>query len=81
MKLNDLLFIEDSFEPRVESSLDSIVCSDCDTPNHLEDWEADDDIAVYCEICGDHAAIRCPNCGYFLDPIRETIKVIPYVEP
>jgi ribosomal protein S27E len=38
----------------------ALLCPECDTISPTADWP---DTEVGCELCGEHQAIKCPNCG------------------
>lgn len=45
---------------------DLIRCSACGEWSHHGGWK---EVDVYCEVCGEHAAIRCPKCGEDFDHV------------
>jgi ribosomal protein S27E len=38
----------------------NVKCPECGETSPATEWE---DTYVYCELCGDHAGIRCPKCS------------------
>lgn len=52
--------LSDFWEFTPPLSIDSeIRCSECNVFSHYSQWGKTE---VYCEDCGSHSAIRCPNC-------------------
>lgn len=47
------------FEPRLKSDNDLIKCPYCDKYSPLHLWTEG---FAYCEDCGDHSSMICPNC-------------------
>jgi hypothetical protein len=41
-----------------------IKCQECQVFYPVEQWE---EVSIYCETCGDHAGIACPECGDNID--------------
>lgn len=46
-----------------------IKCTECGEWANHEDWE---ETEVYCEDCGSHTAMRCPNCAAAHDHIHHS---------
>lgn len=51
------------FEPKVQKNSE-ILCPECDSWSHYSEWELG---FIDCELCGEHDAIRCPECFYGVD--------------
>jgi hypothetical protein len=56
-----------TFEPPLQSNADKVVCSECSVASPLSEWREGE---VYCEVCGDHSAMICPNCEEPFDHVR-----------
>lgn len=41
-------------------------CPECGATPPADEWRS---TTVYCEDCGDHAAIECPNCEKVFDMV------------
>ncbi len=54
-----------TFEPPLQPG-SMIVCSECKAASLTDEWK---ESSVYCEDCGDHQAIRCPQCDWPFDHI------------
>lgn len=61
------------FAPPLESADDLVECPKCLSYSPLRDYE---ESSVECEDCGDHWAIRCPQCDECTDHVSsETLRV------
>ena len=63
MRIDELdfwLFAEDPHEGC------EIECPSCKTWNSHKNWREGE---VYCEDCGEHSAIICPNCEEYFDHV------------
>jgi Zn finger protein HypA/HybF involved in hydrogenase expression len=54
------------FDPKLTSEADLVKCPECQASSPIKDWEGG---SVYCELCGDHDAIVCPNCDESFDHV------------
>jgi ribosomal protein S27E len=48
---------------------ENVKCPSCLETSPATEWE---DTDIYCEDCGDHAAVRCPKCEEVFDTISTT---------
>lgn len=61
------------FDKPLQSDADMVECPECATLSPLSAWREGE---VYCELCGDHAAMICPACDEFFDHVYgPTFKV------
>lgn len=56
--------IEEDWPFYEEDKNKEVLCDKCSTYSLSQDWT---ETEVYCELCGGHSAIECPNCGEVFD--------------
>lgn len=61
---NDKFFLFD-FDKELKPNC-KIKCNDCNKWVNEKDWI---ETCNYCEDCGDHAALMCPECGGIFDMV------------
>jgi DNA-directed RNA polymerase subunit RPC12/RpoP len=64
MKIDDFLWFW-KFNPEIEEGSE-IKCNECGAWSPHVEWA---ETEVYCEDCGEHAAIECPKCGMSHDHV------------
>lgn len=58
-------------EPQPKSEHDLVLCSVCQAYSPLAEWGETD---VPCEFCGDHSAMKCPQCDHAFDHVFATLE-------
>lgn len=49
---------------------EELYCPSCTATNETEQWA---ECELYCEDCGSHPGLRCPNCGEEYDQIFDRL--------
>ena len=68
MELDELWLWE--FDKDPTSKEDEIECPECKKYSKINDWEEGN---VYCECCGEHDSLNCPECFEPFDSVRGPI--------
>lgn len=55
-----------TFDKRLETEEDLVECPICKVYSRLHEWI---DGEVYCELCGEHRAMVCPECDEAFDHV------------
>lgn len=67
-----LLCASFNFEPEPKDGGDLVVCPECKEASPIRGWR---ESSVYCDVCGDHPALVCPECEEYIDSVWTTFKV------
>lgn len=68
MKIYDINQLFEIVPVLRESSL--LCCPECKGWSKPADWQ---ETSVSCELCGEHTAMRCPECGEDFDHVGGTV--------
>lgn len=56
----------ENYKDFVDDKDKEILCFECSTWSLKELWK---DCDVFCEDCGEHSGVRCPNCEHVFDSV------------
>lgn len=56
-----------------ETSTDNYICPHCKHKFQADPFSDENmNYEVYCDLCGGHCAVKCPNCQHLVDGILNT---------
>lgn len=75
---DDRFWAWDLSEEITDEKAQEVECPECKEWSIAADWS---ETSVGCELCGEHAAIRCPKCYESFDHVHGPVFIVRPIKP